>query len=437
MQIDGALLATDIRDTGAAARAMEAEGFDGILSFEGAHDPFLPLAAAAEHTDARPPHDRHRHRVRAQPHGVRLPRERPPAPLAADASSSASARRSARTSRSDSARRGRKPNARMREFVQAIRAIWRAWDTGERLEFRGAFYTHTLMTPFFSPGPNPHGRPPIALAGFGPAMIAVAGEVADGWIVHPLNSPSYVEAVGLPALARGLARAGRARRDVEIACQTIAMIGSTDDEIAAARMKAKGQIAFYGSTPAYRVMLDHHGWGAPAARAEPHVEAGAVVRDDRARHRRHARRDRRRADGRPKSAAACASATRGPTAPASSSTTRPLRRRWPISSARSRSLTDDLPGPAGADCRRHRRAHARSPERTERLLRCDGRVAGARLSRMRRSRRRARRHPHRRRHRPFASARISAPAPTPSRGARSRSSAPIRSRSPPGRCANP
>jgi probable F420-dependent oxidoreductase len=149
----------------------------------------------------------------------------------------------------------------MREFVQAVRAVWRAWDGGERLEFRGAFYTHTLMTPFFSPGPNPHGRPPIALAGFGPAMIAVAGEVADGWIVHPLNSPGYVQAVGLPALERGLARTGRARRDVDIACQTITMIGSTDAEVAAARMKAKGQIAFYGSTPAYRVMLEHHGWG--------------------------------------------------------------------------------------------------------------------------------------------------------------------------------
>jgi probable F420-dependent oxidoreductase len=149
----------------------------------------------------------------------------------------------------------------MREFVRALRAIWRAWETGERLDFRGEFYAHTLMTPFFSPGTNPHGSPSIALAGFGPAMIAVAGEVADGWIVHPLNSPSYVHAVGMPALARGIARAGRARRDVEISCQTIAMIGSTDAEVAVARMKAKGQIAFYGSTPAYRVMLDHHGWG--------------------------------------------------------------------------------------------------------------------------------------------------------------------------------
>src|SRR5262249_13833598 len=147
-----------------------------------------------------------------------------------------------------------RPNARMREFVRAIRAIWRAWDTGERLDVRGEFYTHTLMTPFFSPGPNPHGRPPIALAGFGPAMIGVAGEVADGWIVHPLNSPSYVRTVGLPALERGLAKAGRTRADVEISCQTITMIGSNDEEIAMARAKAKGQIAFYGSTPAYKVM---------------------------------------------------------------------------------------------------------------------------------------------------------------------------------------
>jgi probable F420-dependent oxidoreductase len=155
-----------------------------------------------------------------------------------------------------------RPNARMREFVAAIRAIWRAWDTGERLDFRGTFYTHTLMTPFFSPGPSPFGRPRIALAGFGPAMVAVAGEVADGWIVHPLHSPGYVRAAGLPALERGLAAGGRTRAAVEVAAQTIVMIGSTDTEIALARSKAKAQIAFYGSTPAYKPMLEHHGWGA-------------------------------------------------------------------------------------------------------------------------------------------------------------------------------
>ena len=260
MQIDGALITHDLGGTGAVARAMEAQGFDGLLSFEGAHDPFLPLAVAAEHTT----------RVRLTT-AIAIAFARNPmvcAYVANDLQLLSGGRFvlglgtqirphiEKRFSQPWS-----RPNARIREFVQAMRAIWRAWETGERLEFRGAFYTHTLLTPFFSPGPNPHGRPAIALAGFGPRMIAVAAEVADGWIVHPLNSPSYVESVAMPALARGVARSGRQRRDVEIACQTIAIIGSSDAEIAAGRMKAKGQIAFYGSTPEYRVMLDHHGWG--------------------------------------------------------------------------------------------------------------------------------------------------------------------------------
>jgi probable F420-dependent oxidoreductase len=260
MKIDGALLTADLAETGAAARELEAQGFDGILSFEGPHDPFLPLAAAAEHTT----------RVQLAT-AIAIAFARNPMVCAYMANDLQLLSRGRFTLglgtqiRPHVERRfgqaWSRPNARMREFVRAIRAIWRAWDTGERLDVRGEFYTHTLMTPFFSPGPNPHGRPPIALAGFGPAMIGVAGEVADGWIVHPLNSPGYVRAVALPALERGLAKAGRTRADVEIACQTITMVGSTDAEIASARAKAKGQIAFYGSTPAYRVMLDHHGWG--------------------------------------------------------------------------------------------------------------------------------------------------------------------------------
>jgi probable F420-dependent oxidoreductase len=259
MAIDGALV-TDLAQTSSAARTLEAQGFDGVLSFEGAHDPFLPLAVAAEHTTrvtlttaiaiafARNPMT-----VAYQANDLQLlSRGRFVLGLGTQIRPHIEKRFGQPWSR---------PNARMREFVRAVRAIWRAWETGERLDFRGEFYTHTLMTPFFSPGPNPHGRPPIALAGFGPAMIAVAGEVADGWIVHPLNSPSYVQEQGMPALARGFARAGRSRADVEIACQTITMIGATDEQVATARMKAKGQIAFYGSTPAYRVMLDHHGWG--------------------------------------------------------------------------------------------------------------------------------------------------------------------------------
>jgi probable F420-dependent oxidoreductase len=259
MPIDGALM-TDLAQTSSAARTLEAQGFDGVLSFEGAHDPFLPLAVAAEHTT----------RVTLTT-AIAIAFARNPMTVAYQANDLQllSGGRfvlglGTQIRPHIEKRFGQpwsRPNARMREFVRAVRAIWHAWDTGERLEFRGEFYTHTLMTPFFSPGPNPHGRPPISLAGFGPAMIAVAGEVADGWIVHPLNSPSYVREQGMAALERGLARAGRARRDVEIACQTITMIGATDEQVATARMKAKGQIAFYGSTPAYRVMLEHHGWG--------------------------------------------------------------------------------------------------------------------------------------------------------------------------------
>ena len=259
MHIDGALTPTDLTDTATTARTLEAQGFDGLLSFEGSHDPFVPLVVAAEHTT----------RLTLTT-AIAIAFARNPmmcAYLANDLQLLSRGRFvlglgtqirphiEKRFSQPWS-----KPNARMREFVRALRAIWSAWETGERLEFRGAFYTHTLMTPFFSPGANPYGRPPIALAGFGPAMIAVAGEVADGWIVHPLHSPSYVQAEGLPALERGLARAGRTRADIEVASQTIVMMGATDEQVAVARMKARGQIAFYGSTPAYRVMLAHHGW---------------------------------------------------------------------------------------------------------------------------------------------------------------------------------
>ena len=261
MRIDGALTVADLTETGAAARELERVGFDGILSFEGPHDPFLPLASAAEHTT----------RVELTT-AIAIAFARNPMVCAYMANDLQLLSRGrfrlglGSQIRPHIERRfgqpWSRPNPRMREFVLAIRAIWQAWDTGGRLDFRGDFYTHTLMTPFFSPGPNPHGRPPIALAGFGPGMTTVAGEVADGWIVHPLNSPAYVRAIALPALERGLTKAGRARREVEISCQTITMIGATDAQIATARAKAKAQIAFYGSTPAYKVMLDHHGWGA-------------------------------------------------------------------------------------------------------------------------------------------------------------------------------
>ena len=154
-----------------------------------------------------------------------------------------------------------RPASRMRELVLAVKEIWRVWREGGRLDFRGEFYAHTLMTPMFSPGANPFGDAPIFLAGVGPAMTEVAGEVADGFFVHPLHSERSLAEVTLPALERGLAKSGRKREQLQLSAQLMIASGSTDEETLATRRLTKQQIAFYGSTPAYRVVLDAHGWG--------------------------------------------------------------------------------------------------------------------------------------------------------------------------------
>jgi probable F420-dependent oxidoreductase len=260
MKIDAGLMSTQLAASGAAAARLEAQGFGAAWSFEGTHDPFLPLALAAQATQ----------RIELGT-AVAIAFARNPmnvAYLAWDVQALARGRFilglgtqiqphiEKRFSMPWS-----KPAQRLREFVLAIRAIWRAWESGERLAFRGEFYTHTLMTPFFNPGRNEFGAPPIYCAGVGPRMVEAVGEVADGFLVHPLHSPSFLEAVTLPALERGLAKSGRSRKDLAISCQTIVALGGTAAQIETARQKARGQISFYGSTPAYRGVLEHHGYG--------------------------------------------------------------------------------------------------------------------------------------------------------------------------------
>jgi probable F420-dependent oxidoreductase len=155
-----------------------------------------------------------------------------------------------------------RPAARMRELVLAIRAIWARWNRGEPLRFRGEFYTHTLMTPFFDPGPNPFGEPRIFLAGVGPQMTAIAGEVADGFFVHPLHSERSIAELTLPALREGLAKSGRSSAGFEVSAQVLVAAGDTDEAEARARAAVASQIAFYGSTPAYLPVLDCHDLGA-------------------------------------------------------------------------------------------------------------------------------------------------------------------------------
>jgi probable F420-dependent oxidoreductase len=153
------------------------------------------------------------------------------------------------------------PAPRMREMILAIRAIWKTWETGEKLDFRGEFYTHTLMTPFFNPGPNPHGNAKILLAGVGEHMTEVAGEVGDGFLVHGFTTERYLREKSLPALERGAAKAGKTRADLTVSYPGFVVTGTTDKEREAADQAVRQQIAFYGSTPAYRPVLELHGWG--------------------------------------------------------------------------------------------------------------------------------------------------------------------------------
>jgi probable F420-dependent oxidoreductase len=154
-----------------------------------------------------------------------------------------------------------KPAARMREYVLALRAIWDAWETGERLAFRGEFYRHTLMTPFFTPEEHGHGHPAVWLAAVGPLMTEVTGEVADGLLCHGFTTKRYLDEVTLPKLGAGAERAGRERADLEVVMPVFVITGADDAQRAEARQMVKGQLAFYGSTPAYRAVLDLHGWG--------------------------------------------------------------------------------------------------------------------------------------------------------------------------------
>ncbi|WP_197503304.1 TIGR03617 family F420-dependent LLM class oxidoreductase [Mycobacterium sp. E740] len=150
-----------------------------------------------------------------------------------------------------------RPVARMTEMVGALRAVFAAWETGERLDFRGEYFRHTLMTPTFNPGPNPYGAPPIYLGALGPRLTRATAAVADGLLVMPFGSKRFLHEVTMPAVRDGLASAGRTLDEFAVVPEIIVSVGADDGAHTAARRL----LAFYGSTPAYRPVLDAHGWG--------------------------------------------------------------------------------------------------------------------------------------------------------------------------------
>ena len=167
-----------------------------------------------------------------------------------------------------------RPAERMREYVLALRAIWASWQSGDLLDFRGEFYTHTLMPPLFSPGPLDFASPPVWLAAVGPRMVDVAATVADGLLTHPLISQSYLRDVVLARIAACRAEAGLTGEPYTLAAMVMVTTGRTEDELRDAIAGTRRQIGFYASTPAYEPVLAHHGWSELHAEARTLTKAG-------------------------------------------------------------------------------------------------------------------------------------------------------------------
>ena len=254
------LLDADLAEVPARATALAEAGADGLFTYEGPRDPFLPLAVAATvpgpltlYTNL----------------AIALPRS--PMHLAQQAwdLQRASGGRfllglGTQVRRHIEQRYGGRwesPVGQLREWLLAIRAIFAAWQDREPLAFEGRWTRHTYLPPLFDPGPVPAGPPPVLIGAVGPRMIALATELAGGLLVHPFASALTLERHTLPAVLDGLARHGRSRSDFRLIGQGMVAVGTTEQALTASLARARAQVGFYASTPAYRVMLDVHGWG--------------------------------------------------------------------------------------------------------------------------------------------------------------------------------
>lgn len=277
MRFDAALPPTQLKDVPAIAKAAEEIGFDALWTQETQHDPFLPCALIAEHTSQM-----------KMGTAIAVSFARSPANLAYTAWDLA-AQSGGRfilglgtQVKAHIERRFGMPwpesvTRKLREQIQVLRAIWDCWQIGTKLNFRGEYYKVTLMTPFFNPGPltpgpSPFGRGesliPIYIAGVNTGLARLAGELCEGFHVHPFNSPRYLKELILPGIEEGSKKAGRMRKDVSISVAAFA--ATTPEEEAFARM----QIAFYASTPSYRPVMDLHGWAATAEKLSAHASRG-------------------------------------------------------------------------------------------------------------------------------------------------------------------
>ncbi len=274
MKVDGSIPTAKFSEVGAAAAEQERKGYDGVFTAETSHDPFFPLLLASQTTE----------RIELGT-SIAVAFARSPMTLAQTANDlqlASNGRFNLGLGSQIQPHIEKRfsmpwshPAPRMREFVLAMRAIWASWNDRTKLSFKGEFYTHTLMTPFFDPGPNPHGVPKVFLAAVGQKMTEVAGEVCDGILVHGFTTERYLKEVTLPAIQRGLDKSGASRDAFEVSYPGFVVTGTNDEEIEKATAATKQQIAFYGSTPAYRPVLELHGWG------DIQTELNALSKSDR------------------------------------------------------------------------------------------------------------------------------------------------------------
>ncbi len=268
MKFDAALPPIALKDAAATARATEKAGFDGLWTQETQHDPFLPLALIAEHT-----------RRLEMGTAIAVSFARSPATLAYAAWDLAAQSEGrfilglgtqvkAHIERRFGMQWPESVTGKLREQILAVRALWDCWQNGTKLNFRGEYYRLTLMSPFFNPGPIPHPNIPIYIAGVNRGLAHLAGELCEGFHVHPFHSPAYLREVMLPAIEEGALNAGRTRK--EVAVNVTAFAAATPEDANFAR----AQIAFYASTPSYKAVMDFHGWGGVAERLSAHAAKG-------------------------------------------------------------------------------------------------------------------------------------------------------------------
>jgi len=259
MLVDGGI-GSDLKEAAGAARKAEEAGYDAIWSAETGHDPLLSLLLAAEHTE----------RISLGT-AIVVAFGRSPMTLANqgwDLNEFSGGRLLLGLGSQIKPHIEKRysmpwshPARRMREYILAMRAIWDCWQNGTKLDFRGEFYTHTLMTPFFNPGPSAFGPPKVFLAAVGAEMTKVAAEVADGLLVHGFTTERYLREVTVPTVEGVLRANGRASQEFQLSYPAFVVTGTNAKETAAAEQGTRRQIAFYASTPAYRAVLDLHGWG--------------------------------------------------------------------------------------------------------------------------------------------------------------------------------